>query len=322
MAMTKVTGRVRRVWQQIRTIGEPLHGVAIDGNRRIIRKVGREGHATLYHSERARGTWPMLVKAYPLVGDDGPAELRDLPEREAIASGWLANTSAESCIYRLESHGHAPRCFRGREGTMTLAKWIRRTARVRWAPTAIFILEQIADVLRCMHEADVIHRNLSSRSVLVSWPPDWRVIRVSDFSKARFLSGPCASLAAPPIGGADGYKAPEQRGGDTNDGPPSDIYAFGRLCYEVFVGYQPDDAFFDAPPSLCELHDGVPSEFARLARACVAHRPSERPSAAELPHAFIAARVSSMGELPQSPNDFAGELFPWPRQERGSREPS
>jgi hypothetical protein len=325
MDMAKVIGPARRVWERIRVIGDPLRGVEIEGERRITRKVGNEGHATLYHAERAEALrWPLLVKAYQLVGEDGPAELRDLPKREACASGRLSKTSAEHCIYRLESHGHALLCFGDREGTTTLGTWIRRTARRRWAPPAIFILEQIADVLRCMHEYDTVHRNLSSRSVIVPCPPEWRLVRVTDFSKARFLSGEYASLAAPAVGGAEGYRSPEQRAGDTSDGPPSDIYALGRLCYEVFLGYQPDDAFFEAPPSLHDLNRRVPSEFALLARACVAHRPSERPSAAELQQGFVAARVSSMddAELPPSANDFAGELFPRDDEGARDREPS
>lgn len=296
-AVTRVAERLRQLRDRMHGLGAPLYGVSLGRGQRIVRKLGVEGHATFYLAEAAddRNTWapfPLLVKAYRRLGPDAPAELRDLPLREAHATSGLLGASVEACGDLLEERGHWLLCFRARDGLLPLGEWIRTTARAVPTVDVMRHIEVIANGLAKVHRADLVHRNLGARSVLLPREPRWREAVLSDFSKAKFLSGEHVHLGSEPIGGARGYLSPEQRAGDPNSGPPSDIYVLGRLCYEIFAGRPLDDAFFDRPPLLFDFRDDLPSEFVFVARACLARRPTERPTADEVRAAASAAQIS------------------------------
>ena len=119
---------------------------------------------------------------------------------------------------------------------------------------------------------------------------------------------PAAEVAKPPSHPSDGvtqagalvgtplYMAPELGGGTNRAQPPSDIFSFGVMAYEVLTGALP----FDEPPMILlargrgalpikplgALCRGLPPLMARLLERCMAVDPEVRPTAVELGEAF------------------------------------
>ena len=101
------------------------------------------------------------------------------------------------------------------------------------------------------------------------------------------------------------YMAPELLAGGNLAQPPSDIFSFGLMAYEVLAGALP----FDEPPLLMMEKQrtpvsvrpldivcrGLSSPLARLFERCLSLDPATRPTAAELSSALGAGQLASLG---------------------------
>ena len=99
------------------------------------------------------------------------------------------------------------------------------------------------------------------------------------------------------------YMAPELSGGTSRAQPPSDIFSFGVMAYEVLTGALP----FDEPPMLLldrgrgklpvkplgAMCRGISPLLARLLERCLAVEPDARPTAVELVEAFSKVQSAS-----------------------------
>lgn len=154
--------------------------------------------------------------------------------------------------------------------------------RVRWVVPAIF------DAISRVHEADVIHRQLSPDKIWIGPERVW----FSDFSVARVVGGQTiAGLvdAEPP----SPYRAPECRASLQFATPKSDVFSVAASCIYWLTG-SGEVGFDDGTAE--RILQAVPQvgaiwarEIAALLRDCVAENPDSRPSAAEV--AERAARL-------------------------------
>ncbi len=99
------------------------------------------------------------------------------------------------------------------------------------------------------------------------------------------------------------YMAPELSGGTNRAQPPSDIFSFGVMAYEVLTGALP----FDEPPMILlgrgrgalpikplgAVCRGLSPLLARLLERCMAVDPELRPTAVELVEAFRQLQSTS-----------------------------
>jgi serine/threonine protein kinase len=95
------------------------------------------------------------------------------------------------------------------------------------------------------------------------------------------------------------YLAPELAKGAMEARPPSDIFSFGVVAYELLCGELPYSQppivsrFRGEPivvPALQKAHPEIPGWLAQLVARCLHPDPSRRPAASDVLAAFDAAR--------------------------------
>lgn len=168
-------------------------------------------------------------------------------------------------------------------------------------------------------QLDIVHRDLKPDNIMVSF--DGRA-KVTDFGLSRVLRpwrtlfddeqdperrrAPLrATFSTSGLGGTLPYMAPELFDGATAS-VWSDIYAFGVMLYELFVGRLPFDSPHDhsliriirktPPPDPRRFVPGLPPAAAEVALRCMAKRPGERyPTFAAVENALQEVRLALAG---------------------------
>ncbi|MEG3629318.1 bifunctional serine/threonine-protein kinase/ABC transporter substrate-binding protein [Streptomyces poriticola] len=152
------------------------------------------------------------------------------------------------------------------------------------ARSARVLGRRLAEALRDVHAAGLVHRDVKPGNVLLALDGP----RLIDFGIAR-EPGDTALTATGVVVGTPGFLAPEQVEGvdRTSVGPPSDVFALGCVLAYALTGRPPfgtgpvDALLFRAVHESADL-DGVPEELAPLLRSCLEKDPALRPSAADL----------------------------------------
>ncbi|WP_406864764.1 serine/threonine-protein kinase [Streptomyces sp. HUAS MG47] len=156
--------------------------------------------------------------------------------------------------------------------------------------TVWLLVAGIAEALQGIHGAGVVHRDLKPANVLMA--PDGP--KVIDFGIARAADAAALTGTGLRIGTA-AFMAPEQALG-LQATSATDVFALGALAVYVACGAPP---FGDGPESAAlyrVVHEqpdlaGVPAELRDLLGRCLAKRPEDRPTTAELIEAVHAHPV-------------------------------
>jgi eukaryotic-like serine/threonine-protein kinase len=139
----------------------------------------------------------------------------------------------------------------------------------------------LAEGLRAIHAAGVVHRDLKPTNVLLA--PDGP--RVIDFGISRAIEASALTHTGMVVG-SPGFMSPEQAEG-LAVGPPTDIFSLGAILAFAATGEGPFGAgstpalvyrVVHSQPSL----DRVPAEVRPLVERCLAKDPGQRPTAREL----------------------------------------
>jgi serine/threonine-protein kinase len=195
------------------------------------------------------------------------------------------------------------------------------------------LLREVARGLAVAHVHGVIHRDLKPDNVMVG--PDLRP-RILDFGLALSFDE-----ALQPGSGFEGtplYASPEQVRGQPLT-PASDVFSLGSLMFKVLTGRPP---FFGetagqtleaiattAPPFLRDVAVGVPEDLQAICLACLAWRPEDRPSAAEVATELgrflvgepVRLRPKLYGDLlRRSISEYSGQARAWASQNIISRD--
>ena len=156
---------------------------------------------------------------------------------------------------------------------------------------ALDYLLQVAEALGAAHQHGVVHRDIKPENVMIG---DNGYAKVLDFGVAKLKSEAtggaedatrAALTDAGAVVGTSGYLSPEQARGRATD-HRTDIFSFGCVLYECVTGARAFDApsaierlnrvINDEPAPLADRAPGIPSDFTRIVRKCLAKDPDER----------------------------------------------
>ena len=268
---------------------DPLVGQVLDGRYRVIERIGRGGHGTVYRGWQAsidRGVAIKVLRAEAAA--DG--ETRRRFEAEARIISTLRHPST----LKLVDFGQTPdgRLFTVTELLQgeTLAD---RLARGPLPPDAVVrVLRTVAEVLVEAHAEGVIHRDIKPANLFLEQVGALLVVKVLDFGIARLGDGLTTETGK--VFGTPAYMSPEQAEG-RRAGPESDLYSLGVVGFECLTGGPPFSAdsalslllkhVHDPPPRLAQRWpaDDPRTPLGRLVDGLLAKAPSDRPrSAAEV----------------------------------------
>ena len=195
-------------------------------------------------------------------------DVGEVPPDAAEASGGLLTAGSPALAMELATHGTLERV---RDGL--------HYKRLRG------VLLSILDALAHAHARGVIHRDLKPGNVLITDDGSGHpMLKLADFGLAQAMRGPGEDEPRK-ISGTPKYMAPEQIEGRWRDqGPWTDLYAFGCLTYWLVTGQPPwvgdvesvlAGHLFERHPALdsdIELPPGFDAWLAQLLAKSPAHR--------------------------------------------------
>lgn len=148
------------------------------------------------------------------------------------------------------------------------------------------ILREIARALAVAHRKGIIHRDLKPENILLT--PELQP-KILDFGLALQESEAEEGLGR--FEGTPRYASPEQIQGELLT-PATDIFSFGTVMFKMLTGRLPFEgedtvavmrAVTSAePPFLRDVSVGVPEDLQAICLACLAAKPQERPTAADV----------------------------------------
>ncbi|HEB53528.1 MAG TPA: serine/threonine protein kinase [bacterium] len=286
--------------------GNPLLGTVIDGKYRLQSVLGRGGLGTVFRAQHVGSLVTVALKLLHPRFSERP-EYRRLLVPEARRAAAVVH---DRCARVLD-------VGEGDEGITYLAmelvqgQTLDEVLQAGALPVAhvLDILIQVSAALAAVHEAGLVHCDLSPRNVMVSVEGGRLAAKVLDFGIARgVIAG---------VGGARGelqgfanpaFSAPELLAGEDVDAR-ADIYSFGTLAWLMLTGSMPVD---DADPvraaaavregrlSAWPKVAGVPARLARLVQCCVRFAREERPATAlDVHRQLVALRTGRGRYLPR-----------------------
>jgi serine/threonine-protein kinase len=287
---------------------ESFVGRVIDGKYRVEGFIAQGGMGAVY---RAR---------HILLGDE--VVIKTLRSEMRNNSEWLKRFQREGKAARAFRHPNAVTVYDLSSGSDGMIYMVMEyveghtldaelKARGRFTPEeALEVLEPVADVLDAAHARGVVHRDLKPENIMLgAGGRGGTVVKVLDLGIAKIVgagdvqpAGVTSLTMAGQILGTPYYMSPEQWGELPRDGGAdvdgrTDVYSLGVIFFELVAGRKPlvgttlpelRQKHVAAPlPSLGEVAQGVPEEFAR---------------------AVGRAMAKDRGDRPQTAGDFADEL--------------
>jgi len=155
------------------------------------------------------------------------------------------------------------------------------------------IVAQTASALQAAHAAGLVHRDIKPGNLLIT--PDGRV-KITDFGIAR-IADQVPLTATGQVMGTVQYLSPEQASGQPAS-PTTDVYSLGIVAYECLAGKRPFTGESQVAIAMAQINEAPPAlpvtvaePVRNLVLACIAKKPSERPSStANLARAAEALR--------------------------------
>jgi pimeloyl-ACP methyl ester carboxylesterase len=245
---------------------------------RIVAKAGEGGMGVVYRAHDTRLDRDVALKFLTALGRPGADDTHRL-QREARSLAAV-NHPHIVAIHDIDEVDGVP---------FLVLEWIDgRTLNDPSFPRPLTteefnrVASAVAGALGAAHDRGIIHRDVKPANVLVA--DDGRV-KLVDFGLARLHDLDAEATRTGGTVGTVAYMSPEQANG-TELGPPTDIFAFGVLAYELLSGQRPFRG--DGPGAviaaivggrhvpLSQARADLPDGLAGLVERCLARDPRDR----------------------------------------------
>ena len=286
---TEEQGQVTRTEPRLAPGTDPEPGTRV-GEYLIERKVGRGGMGTVYAAVHPVIGKKAAIKviAWDLCRD-ASFVARFVREARAVNRIHHPNIVEAFSIGQLEDG----RCCYTMEWLEGISLRQRLSGGPMRLPEVTAILDEIADALQAVHEAGIIHRDLTPQNLFLAEVRGRRALKILDFGIAK-ETGVDTSGTGTRSGvvlGTPAYVSPEQAAGETVD-HRADIYGLGVIAYEMLTGRPPfadlsttavlARKMVELPPSIGSLVPDISPQLAGLIDSMLAIDPQRRPSLAAL----------------------------------------
>ncbi|MEZ4360619.1 MAG: protein kinase [Kofleriaceae bacterium] len=278
--------------------GTPLEGAfSLGGERYVVEElIGNGAMAIVFGGTHRTLARPVAVKILrPDVAQNSEHQQRFL--REARSASQLTHENIVGVLdFGWDDALGVTYLVMERLFGQSLAASLGHGSRIEW-PDVVPLLVQITRALVVAHGVGIVHRDLTSRNVILVEVAGRRVAKLCDFGLSRHTAGGDRVTQHGASVGTPAYTAPEQLAGGGVEAS-ADLYGLGVLAYEMLTGHLPGpspEVISSAFPDL-----GVPEELASIVSRCLAQDPLVRPTAAALERMLvrIEARVTSAGVTP------------------------
>lgn len=298
---------------------------------RIEHLLGEGGTAVAYYAARvsAQGESPVVIKIIlPRIVVESGERALTIVKKEAVALGRLNERLPPTpFVVRLMDTGTVEfeiysRRLRlpwialeyvhgGAEGTTLQDRVeysVRATGYAFDPPRAARAIRALAEGLGEIHDAGVVHRDLTPGNVLCCGAGDSELFKISDFGIAR-PQGLQATFGDAMVG-TPGYVAPEQAGpGHAPIGPQSDIFSLAGIIYFLLTGQR----YFDVTsPTAALVAASTPARRSILEAATLTRELREDEAACQAIDLALARATSpNPADRPRTARLFAASLVPW-----------
>jgi eukaryotic-like serine/threonine-protein kinase len=217
-------------------------GEMIDGQYRLVRRIGEGGHGTVFEAEDLDIGAPVALKFLR-------AEIADAPEfatrmrREARAMGALAGTAATQIYaYNRAKNGSmyiVMELLRGKDFEKYLREYERDTGRL--PRTKLFeLISPIVDTLDIAHQRCIVHRDVKPANIFVLETTARGTVRLLDFGLVKDLTSSTPLTQDGLVVGSPSYIAPEGwQGRPDKVSHLADVYAIGAVIFRALSGDVP-----------------------------------------------------------------------------------
>jgi serine/threonine protein kinase len=293
--------------------GMPLEGAFTLGSDRYVLEelIGNGAMAIVFGGRHRTLSRPVAVKILrPEVAENADQQQRFL--REARSASQLNHENIVGVLdFGWDDDLGVTYMVMERLFGQTLASQLGTSGRLAWRE-AMPLLVQVCRAVGAAHGLGIVHRDLTSRNVILVSGAGRRIVKLCDFGLSRQAAGGDRVTHNGAWVGTPAYMAPEhfdQLDPSSSVEASSDIYSIGVLAHEMITGYLPVEGLSIGEMVAAKLSDeprrlgerfpelGLPEELDALVLRCLDRTPARRPTAAELERLLvrIEARATSAG---------------------------
>ncbi len=223
-------------------------GASLAERYTIQEEIGRGGFAMVWKARDKKLDRIVAVKRLLPEKLEGPMGRQTLDrfEREATAIAQLNHRNIVA-VYDHDTDAEGHYIVMEYVAGGTLRDYLKSKGGKLSVPEAVALVKGIAQGLGNAHRKNLVHRDIKPANILLLHEGDELIPKILDFGLARFGSESELSMSGYGMG-TPWYMPPEQRRNAKGVNHTADIYALGKVLYELVSGETPDNVDPDKIP--------------------------------------------------------------------------
>ena len=266
------------------------------GGYRIEARIGTGGMGVVYLGRSVSGRAVAVKVVHARYADNAEFRARF---RQEVAAARQVSGAFTAPVVDADPEAERPWMATAFVPGRTLTDRVTESGPLDW-PTLRRLGTELAEALREIHRAGVVHRDLKPGNVLLlEGGGEDGAVRVIDFGISRAATSDVRTQTGV-VMGSPPFMAPEQFSRPRDVGPAVDVFSMGAVLVYAATGHSPfeaENAYLAAyntvhsDPDLREL----PAPLLPLVTACLAKEPADRPTSSEV--------LDALAALPEEPYD-------------------